>query len=145
MKRDSQDLLAGALLIAIGVSFAIYAQGYGVGTLRRIEPGLFPTALGVIMAGLGLILFVPALFRPGQLPPVEWRTGACILGSFIVFAIALRPLGLALTAFITVIIASLADRQTGWGQRLLLAAAISLVTVVIFRVGLGLPVQTLWR
>lgn len=144
MKRDDQDLIGGGLLIALGVFCAIYAQRYGIGTLGRMQAGFLPTALGVILAIIGLFILLPALTRSNRLPTIEWRTAGLVLGSFGVFALTLRPLGLAIASFLTVVVASLADRETTWYLRLLLAVAISIITVVIFRLGLGISIPVWW-
>ena len=53
-KRDLKDILAGAVLIALGLPGAAYALAtLPLGTLRRMGPGMFPAALGLILALFG--------------------------------------------------------------------------------------------
>lgn len=144
MKRDHKDILGGAALVGIGLFSAIYAQRYGIGTLRNVGPGFFPTVLGVSLAGIGLLIAISALGRSGDPPSFEWRTCGLILGSFATFAITLRPLGLLVASFLAVIVSSLADRKMSWVVRLTLAAVVSCLTVGIFVIGLNMSIPVFW-
>ena len=67
------------------------------GTLSRMGPGFFPTALGVILALLGCCLSLRALlfsgYGDGSLEGVNWGVLGFILGSVAVFAVSLLELG----------------------------------------------------
>jgi len=69
-KRNYRDLVAGGLLILVGLYIVVQAAiSLRIGVLARMGPGLFPVALGVIMTTLGLFISVAALFRSG--PAIE--------------------------------------------------------------------------
>lgn len=142
--RDYQDLIGGGLLIVVGLFAALYAQQYETGTLARMGPGFFPTSLGILLAILGGFIFVPALFRQGVMPEVQWRNLILVMGGIIAFALTLRTLGLIVACIVTVIITSLADRETTWRLRLVLSVVIMLMTVGIFKIGLGMVIPLWW-
>lgn len=51
--------VVGALVaLVVGVGGAVLAYGYGLGTLRRPGPGLWPFAVSVVIALLALVLLV---------------------------------------------------------------------------------------
>lgn len=144
MKHDIKDLAGGALLAAIGLSVAIYAAAqYDIGSLRRMGPGFFPALLGGALAVLGLMIAVPAWGRTGSRVQIAWKETAAVLAAILVFATGLERVGLVPITVATVLIASLAapDRRIGW--RLLLALAVTLLSVAVFHFGLKMSVP-LW-
>lgn len=141
-QHDVRDLVGGALLTALGLFVALYAYNhYPLGSMARIGPAAYPMGLGVLLSALGLAIALPAWKRRADSPLVQLRSAGLVLMSILAFAFTLRPLGLVAATFTTVVISSLADRETTWQFRLVLAAAISLLTVLIFRVALGMPLR----
>lgn len=143
-KRDHHDLLGGALMATIGLFAFVYGQQYEFGSLGRMGPGFFPISLGAILVVLGFAIAAPAWVRRGERVHVEWRTAALVLGSIVVFALALVHLGLIAATVLTVFLSSLADRNMRWRGRVGLAIAVTLVTVLIFVTGLEM-ILPLWR
>lgn len=134
--KDTHDIVGGLALTALGTFAAIYAQEYEFGELNRMGPGYFPVALGVIVAVLGLFIAVPAFFRRGEPIHVEWKTFGLVMASLVVFALTLKVLGLMVATLLAVIIASLADRETRWKGRLIIALGVAAITYLVFIVGL---------
>jgi uncharacterized membrane protein len=64
------------------------------------------------------------------------------MASIVVFAFALKLIGLVLSTAIAVIVASLADNASSWKGRLLTAAGIALITYLVFKLGLGMVLPT---
>jgi putative Ca2+/H+ antiporter (TMEM165/GDT1 family) len=147
VKSDKwRDVLAGGLLVILGLGAAQIGSTYHFGTLARIGPGFFPTALGFILAGLG---FVVALSAPAvtlvtnddhetTLGP-DWRGFGCIVCGMLAFAATAEQLGLLIATFLCVFIASRGDRQTSLKSSFALAGCISIFGVILF--GLVLRVQ----
>ena len=139
-KRDSTDLIGGLFITALGLFFVIYAQRYSMGTLNRMGPAYFPVALGAVLALLGLLIAVPAWFRAGTGPDVNWKTLTIVIGSVVLFSATLQTLGLILASIITVVVASLADNDTTWRGRAILAIAVPPLIYLIFIFGLGMTI-----
>lgn len=138
--KDGHDLIGGMLLAAFGAFVAIYAQRYEFGAAAQMGPGYFPVVLGWTLVVLGLAIALPAWWRRGSLPQVRWRQAGLVLGSLLWFAWALPRVGLALTVFAMVLLASLAEGSLGWRGRLLLAAGVTGLTLLVFVVGLQMRV-----
>ena len=51
------------LMIVIGLFAVWYAQRYAFGSPRQMGPGFFPVVLGWVLAGLGVLILLPALRR----------------------------------------------------------------------------------
>ena len=135
--RDIRDLLGGIALIALGLFAAIHAQQYEIGELRRMGPGYFPTALGILLAILGVFIAIPARFREGTRIKIEWKSLFWVMLSIVVFAVFLDRLGLVITSISTVLASSMASDLT-WRGRFILSGSVAVITYVIFGFGLGM-------
>jgi hypothetical protein len=138
--RDYRDIAAGGALCAAGVFAGWHAaSSYNLGTIGYMGPGMFPAGVGFILAGLGLMILVPALFRTGAPPQVDWRAAAAVLASIAAFAAVARFFGLIPAAVALTILAVLADGRLGVFRTLLLALGLSLLAYLVFILGLGVP------
>ncbi|MDO8906083.1 tripartite tricarboxylate transporter TctB family protein [Hydrogenophaga sp.] len=136
--KDMQDLVGGVAVTALGLFAAIYAQRYEFGDLNRMGPGYFPVALGVVLTVLGLLIAIPAFLRNGEKIHVEWKTFLLVLSSIVVFALTLKVIGLILATVLAVIVSSLADHETRWKGRIILAIGVAAITYLVFGFGLGM-------
>lgn len=140
--RDFRDIIGGLLLIAVGAAAAWYAaSNYALGTVNRMGPGMFPAALGWILAGFGVTILVPALFRRGTLPPADLRAFATVIAGTMAFALIIDRLGFIAAIAALVVISSFADGRLGIVRALAYGLALSVVAAVIFRFGLGIPIH----
>ncbi|WP_312468681.1 MULTISPECIES: tripartite tricarboxylate transporter TctB family protein [Brucella] len=141
LSRDYRDIVGGILLVALGLAFSWYAAAnYELGTLRRMGPGMFPTSLGVVLAGFGLVIAIPAFFRPGVMPEIRVWTPIYVLLGVGAFALTIRPFGLIPAVLSVVVISSLAELRVKPLSLTILSTALCLIAWLVFRVGLGLPV-----
>ncbi|MDO9569609.1 MAG: tripartite tricarboxylate transporter TctB family protein, partial [Hydrogenophaga sp.] len=136
--KDMQDVLGGLGLAALGVFAAVYAQRYEFGDLNRMGAGYFPVTLGVLLTVLGLMIAVPAFFRSGPAIQVKWKTFALVMASIVAFALTLKVLGLILATMLSVVLATLADNDTRWKGRLMIAVGVAAVTYLVFGLGLSM-------
>ena len=143
-KIDIRDTIGGLALIATGIFVAIYAQRYEIGELQRMGPGYFPFVLGLVLAALGVFIFMPALFREGSKINANWRNLSFILLSILVFSSLLDVLGLIVTVMLSVIVGSLPSGLR-WRPRFVLSACIALITYLIFVLGLGMIIPVFPR
>lgn len=142
--RDQQDLIGGALLFALGVFVALYSQRYDFGTPSRMGPGYFPHILGWLLAGLGVLVALPAWFRRRSAAlDIQWKNAAFVIGAIVLFALTLKPLGIVLATFASAFVATLAEDEITWPGRVAVSAGVALVTVAIFIWGLSM-VLPLW-
>lgn len=138
--RDYRDIWGGAALIFIGCFAAIKAfSSLRLGTVMQMGPGMFPVALSCILVLLGVLILVPALFRAGDMPDIDFRALAASLGSIFAFAILVRPFGMIAAIVAMTLVAGQADGRLSPIGLLILAACLSTVAALIFKVALGLP------
>ncbi len=134
------DLLCGGVFVALGIAFAVGGARYDVGSALRMGPGYVPLLLGVILAGLGLVI-VGLAFVGGDphLETVEtvresvpWVRGALLVAGIVFFGVAVRSLGLAPTLFVTAFLSALAGRRPGVLRALVTAAGLTVLCLLVF-------------
>lgn len=140
----NRDVWAGLIFIVFGVAAAVIARGYPLGSAARMGPGYFPTALGILLIVLGAAIVVRGLRTREHLwPSWNFRSAGWILVSVLVFAAAIRPLGLVIAAAATLAVACLATRRYPVREAGAVVVALVLVAALLFVEALGLPLR-LW-
>jgi uncharacterized membrane protein len=137
---DPANGAAGALFIAIGSIFAFQAFGLELGTTFRMGPGYFPLVLALILIFLGFIVLVQATRVQGE--PIEglaWRGMLLILPAPIIFGLTVRGLGFVPGIFLAALVAAFASSRMRPLMAVVLAAAVTLFSTLVFIKALGLP------
>jgi putative tricarboxylic transport membrane protein len=138
--RSAQDYVGGVILMALAL-FALWAssdlQGmrgfsFGAGTAPRMFGGLL-VALSAGIALTGLLSDGPAMAH------YSWRGPLFVMASIVFFALAIRPLGLVVTAFVSFMIATLGSHETRWLEAAIVGAFLTLGCALLFPYVLGLP------
>lgn len=142
--RNPQDFYGGLALVAIAV-FAWWA-GSDLSGMRGIAfgPGTAPRLFSWLLVATGAGVAVTGLFAGGA-PLEKWGVRAPLLFivSVIFFGATVRPFGLVVSAFFTLMIASAATREVRWIEATIWSAALTVFCVGLFVYGLNLPLQ-LW-
>jgi hypothetical protein len=138
--RSAQDYVGGIVLMALAL-FALWAssdlQGmrgfsFGAGTAPRMFGGLL-VALGAGIALTGLLTDGPAMAH------YAWRGPLFVMISIVFFALAIRPLGVVVTAFTSFLIAAMGTHETRWVEAIIVGACLTLGCALLFPYVLGLP------
>ena len=145
MKIKSQrDFFSGLLLIFVGAAFAIGATGYNFGAAVRPGPGYFPFGLGIILAILGVIVFVTSFVRRctdgDPIGAIPWRPLICVVGAIVFFAIGLPRLGFVIAFPLMIVLTSYASTEFTWKGALLTALVLTIASYLIFIFGLQLNI-----
>ena len=139
--KNKQDFWSGVMFVLIGIAFALKATTYSMGTAARMGPGYFPFWLGTVMACLGAFILFSSL-RPKTAETVidrfDFRILAIIVGSIVLFAFILRPLGLIISMFMLVIVSSMASHEHSWRVSIQNAVFLTVLCWLSFVKGLGL-------
>lgn len=141
--RHPKDFWAGVLFIVLGGSACLIALDYAMGSAGRMGPGYFPRILGLLLAGLGLILVLRSFRLQGEKIsfPTFVPLGVVLLSVF-VFGIAVNYLGLVLSTIVLVLIASAASHEYRWKESVIASLALAVFVVIAFRYGLKLQLPT---
>jgi hypothetical protein len=140
VRRALKDLIAGAAFIAIGVAFATGALAYDIGSPLRMGPGYIPLALGILLAGFGVLIIAKG-FVAGEgesIGVVDWRAVVLITAALLFFGLTVRGLGVAGALFGSSLLAALARSATSIREALLITVALTVLSVLIFIVALQL-------
>jgi hypothetical protein len=143
LKDRLEDVIAGFVTGGIGLFIIVEALGYRMGALRSMGPGYFPIILGTIMVVLALVMLLTAQPSRVALAPEKGQLRGVLFltAAFGAFALAIESLGLLAAIALAVFLSALANRRTPWLVALALAVGTAVVSVLVFRVGLGLQMR----
>jgi hypothetical protein len=145
------DVVAGAIFVAIGLGFTVGALGYELGSAFRMGPGYVPFLLGSTLTLLGVALVGTGLRRrdrphdetadaPGDVP---WRAIALITAAVLIFGAGIERLGIVPILLVTTFVAAIADRRTSLRDAALIAIGLTVLCVLVFVVLLQLRLPLL--
>lgn len=139
------------MFLALGVLGVYLARDYKMGTALEMGPGYFPTWLGYIMMGFGVVIGGMSFkVEREEGEGLGWRDWAfrpwiVTTGAIVVYALMMdADAGFVPSLLVLVIGSSLAHRDIRWGQTLLLAVCVTAAAVAIFVHGIGLPYKLFW-
>lgn len=142
--KGPQDFIGGIALMALA-AFALWAsrdlQGmhgfsFGAGTAPRMF------AVLLLVLGFGVML-TGILWEGASLQPFNWRGPLFVSLAIVAFAVAIRPLGLVFSAFVSFMVAALGTEETRWVEAIIVCVCLTTFCCVLFPYGLGLPMP-LW-
>lgn len=136
----TRDRIAGVGLVAFGL-FAVWeARALPFGSLGNPGAGMFPVALALMLAALGLLLALkgggPALGARGW---KEARPGLAIFAALAFAALALETLGYRLTVTAVLLFLIGAVERKGWRAAVLVAFGFAFVSHALFADFLRVP------
>jgi len=143
--RMTKDLLGGLIFTGIGALALAVCWRYEMGTALRMGPGYFPRIVSGLMLILGAVNVMRALRDPsgGAQLGFAWRPLSSMMLSITGFALLIQPFGIVpAVAFLV-----LGSWFSNPGRRLqslplLLAVGIAL-PILIFNIGLNMPLKIL--
>jgi putative tricarboxylic transport membrane protein len=142
--RGPRDFWGGVALIAVSV-FALWAsrdlpgmRGFAFG------PGTAPRMFAIVLGLLGLIVAITGVTTKG--PGIDrfyFRGPFFITLSVVLFAWLVRPLGLVIASYLSILAAAGATKEAGIVETLIWGALLTAFCCLLFPVALNLPLQ-LW-
>ena len=100
-------------------------------------PGVAPD---IVVAAVGATTVVVLAFLLTNVAP---RGPLFITAATIIFAIAVRPLGLVIASYVALVIAANATKEVRWIETMIWCAVLTAFCSLLFPYGLNLPLQ-LW-
>jgi hypothetical protein len=142
---NGKDFAAGGIFLLIGAFFAVDAlRSLEMGTASRMGPGAFPLVLSGVLIMIGIATAGRAFFTQrtpfGHFP---WRGVLLISFAPIVFGVTVRGLGLGPSVALLSIISAYASQRMGYRLAVLLTIGLTLLCIIIFSWGLGLPLEVI--
>jgi putative tricarboxylic transport membrane protein len=122
----------GAALVLSLIPIYYFATRIG-----KLVPGVPPD---IVVAAVGATVVVVLAFLLTNVAP---RGPLFITAATIIFAIAVRPLGLVIASYISLVISANATKEVHWIETLVWCAVLTAFCSLLFPYGLNLPLQ-LW-
>lgn len=144
-KRGNVDVESGVLFTAAGAITMVLSTNYTFGSAARMGPGFFPIILSGLLALLGVAILVSGLRSRNPIAPAPFdlKSVLIICTAIVLFGLLLMQAGLVITVPVTVVVASFAQHQMRWRQTLVIAAALTVFTWMVFIAGLDLRIPLL--
>ena len=142
--RNRQDFFGGLALVGFAL-FALWAAedlssmrgfAFGPGTAPRLFAMLLGAA-GAVVAVIGLVTDGPNIER------FRIRGPVFVIAATLFFAAAVRPFGLVIASFFSILLCAAADENVRWVESLIWATILTTFCAFLFSYALGLPLQ-LW-
>ncbi|MBX3539479.1 MAG: tripartite tricarboxylate transporter TctB family protein [Chelatococcus sp.] len=139
----TKDGIGGVLFIAIGLTALMLARHYPAGSALSMGPGFVPVIVSSLLLGLGVLLFCRGILHRNEEQErvtIAWRPLLLVTAAIVGFALLIQ-FGLIVAVTYLVIAAWIADPNR---SRRALPALIVIgigMTVLIFKVGLQLPIS----
>lgn len=140
---NPSDFGAGVLMLATGLFTIAFSWDLAHGTALNMGPGYFPRYVAGLLLVVGGALVWRSMRSEGALLfRLKIRPFVAVVSAIVFFSLFVRDLGLALTAFGTIVIASLASGEMKIVTTLLVAVGMAVTVCLVFIYGLGvvLPV-----
>jgi putative tricarboxylic transport membrane protein len=139
--KSPLDFGGGLFLLGLAVVGYIGAFNLPYGHMNSIGSGLLPKSVAILVGAFGLGIMLQGLFIEGdRLESWGIRGPIFVLGAVLVFAFAIRPLGLAIAGPLCVIVAAMADKDTRPVELVIFSLIMTALCVGLFKFILRLPI-----
>ncbi len=142
MKRLlSTDMMSGLFMLAVGFGGYKAVGGAEIGVINDMGTGYLPRLIAFAIMGGGVVFCALAFLRqPVDVPALFVRPLVLTSLSVAAFALAVDRLGMVIAVIASIAVGSLASAESRWWETVLLAAGIAAGAVLLFIVGLKMPV-----
>lgn len=137
---SNRDFLAGLMFIVTGAVAMFISRDYPMGSALRMGPGYFPMVLGGIMIAFGIYVMTRGL-RTQEKVQGNWSLRALFVLPLatVIFGVLMEEAGFIPALVALIFISAAAGDQFKWLEVLVMAIALTAVSVALFIYGLGLP------
>ena len=139
--RNQRDFWSAAMFVIFGLLFIVWSMDYQFGTAQRMGPGYFPTVLGALLIGRGVLVGLPTVKAGSvatQVEKIGWRGLLVILGAVVLYAVLLPRLGFVAALVVLVILSAMASEEFAWRETLISVAVLGVCSYLVFVKGLDL-------
>ena len=149
--KNPQDFWCGLLFSALGALAIFLSRDYEMGSALNMGPGYFPTWLGGIMIGFGMLIgglaFKFESEEPQDLGLESWafRPWLVLIAALVLYAILMdADVGFVPSLMVLIVGCALAHKDVDWRETLVLSVLVTAGAVAIFYYGLDMPYRLFW-
>jgi hypothetical protein len=151
--KSQKDFFSGLMFAIVGISFAVGATNYSLGSAARMGPGYFPLMLGVILALLGGVIIFKAMTVPSEtgdkIGKWAWKPLGYVLGANVLFGlllgglpgIGLPAMGLIPAIYGLTFVSSMGGERFNFKEVLILSTILAVISYLAFVQLLNLQFQ----
>lgn len=140
MIRSPKNFIVGLVFIGLALLFGFSASRLALGTPGQMGPGYFPLMLSIALGVLGIAVLIIGLRKQGERPTgTNIRGTILVTAAVIVFALAVRPLGLVPAVIASSMLFSLAGHEFRPVSAIVASLVLALGSWLVFIVGLRMP------
>lgn len=138
--QNQQDVYGGMALILISLTAFVASNDLPGMRGFAFGPGTAPRLFAFTLAILSLAVVVSGLVTSGpDVGAYKIRGVIFIIGAILSFAATIRPLGLVIASFTTMVICAAAAEDVKWRETVIVAVAVTTFCAILFPYGLNLP------
>ena len=138
--RNAKDFWTGLVYVLIGSAALYLSRDYGMGTAVKMGPAYFPTVLSSLLILIGSISILRSFVKDGSpIGTVAVKGLALVTLSIVLFGVLARTAGMAIALPVMILVGAYGSTRFKWRYAIPLAIGITLFCILIFRVGLGVP------
>ena len=135
------DLAGGLFLMALAATGLIGGANLPFGTLSGIGSGLLPRVVALLVGVFGILLVIQSFFAAAEgLDRWAIRGIIFVLGSVLVFAGTVRPLGLVVAGPLAVMVSAFADKDSRPVEVVIFGVVMTMIAGLLFKELLNLPI-----
>jgi hypothetical protein len=149
--KKPQDFWCGLFFVALGALAMYLSRDYEMGSALQMGPGYFPTWLGGILIGFGVVIGALSfrIERKDQehvaLGAWAWRPLLVLTAALVLFAVLMEAeFGFVPSLMVLIVGCALAHQDVHWRETILLGIFVTAGVVAIFSYGLGMPYRLFW-
>ena len=142
--QNAQDVYGGMALILLALIAFVASNDLPGMRGFAFGPGTAPRLFAFTLAIMSLGVVVGGFLIAGpHVSNYKIRGVIFIIGSILAFAACIRPLGLVIASFATMVICAAAAEDVKWRETVVVAVVVTAFCSILFPYGLNLPFQ-LW-
>src|SRR6185436_4043444 len=132
------------MFITFGLVALYFGRNLQMGTTVRMGPGYVPHMLSYILLGLGGIIAIWALLRPGEITEApKWKPITMVTIGIVCFALLFESAGLVPALIVLILIASLGGDEFKLTEVIFNMVVLAALCIIVFKVGLSMNIYVI--
>ena len=132
---SGSERVAHLAIAVVGVLVMVLSFSYGLGTIKKPGPGLYPFVVGLLILPLDLLVFLSSRKHPHEGQSLNKRgivTFLSFVGACVFWIVAMPYTGYPIVTLIAAFFLSKVMKLEGWVKPLILALGVAIFIYLLF-------------